>query len=393
MKRVIIIAIALSAMALPAALGVAGAQSGRVHPLAIARATLAQSGQELSWTLTMKAPFSPAHLARDGESVCLVFERSDGVQVSRVCVAGPARGTRAARLTVARNSSQGWHRAALISGVLSRGSDRELTASFLPAAAGLGYAPVRWQVMSTVSGPGCAGPLGCRASFPFRPAVAPLHTPRLVGCAATGPAWLGQGPTNVHAVALTFDDGPWPDTGQFLDILEREHVPATFFEIGDQVASYGYGGSVERRMLADGDMIGDHTWNHPDVAGAGAFAAGEISRAAAAIRTATHGFEPCLFRAPYGDVSPALIKLARSMGFTVIQWDVDPRDWAEPGVSAIYANVIDHAHNGAIIIQHDGGGDRSETLAALPLEIKQLRREGYRFETVTQMLGQRLIYK
>jgi peptidoglycan/xylan/chitin deacetylase (PgdA/CDA1 family) len=146
-------------------------------------------------------------------------------------------------------------------------------------------------------------------------------------------------------------------------------------------------------MLADGDMIGDHTWSHPDVAGGGAFARGQIEAAAGAIRTATRDFTPCLFRAPYGAVSPALESEARSLGFTTIQWDIDPRDWATPGVGAIVSNVLHNAHPGAIIIQHDGGGNRSQTLAALPQEITALRSRGYTFVTVTQMLGQRVIYK
>jgi peptidoglycan/xylan/chitin deacetylase (PgdA/CDA1 family) len=81
------------------------------------------------------------------------------------------------------------------------------------------------------------------------------------------------------------------------------------------------------------------------------------------------------------------------MGFTTIQWDVDPQDWRRPGTDAIYDNVVDHAHPGAIVLQHDGGGDRSETLAAVPREIATLRSRGYRFVTVTQLLGQRLIYR
>lgn len=393
MKRAITVATVLCAVVLSVALGAARAHLRRARPLLVAASTLTQSGQDLAWTVTMAAPFSPARLARDGQSICLVFQRANRVQVSRLCVSGPARGKRAARLTVARNSRSGWGRATVVQATLTRDSNRELTATFAPAVAGLGYVPVRWQVITTARGPGCPGPAGCSVSLPRRPAVAALHTPQLVGCTAGGPSWVGQGPLRVRAVALTFDDGPWTDTGAFLDILEREHVPATFFEIGRQIATYGHGGAIERRMLADGDMIGDHTWDHADVARAGSFARHEIAQTAAAIRTATHGFVPCLFRAPYGDVSPALIKLAGSMGFTVIQWDVDPRDWAMPGVSSIYDNVIANAHNGAIIIQHDGGGNRSQTLAALPLEIEQLRREGYQFETVTQMLGEQLIYK
>jgi peptidoglycan-N-acetylglucosamine deacetylase len=92
-------------------------------------------------------------------------------------------------------------------------------------------------------------------------------------------------------------------------------------------------------------------------------------------------------------VTPALLRTARSPGFTTIQWDVDPRDWANPGEREIYDNVVSDAHDGAIVIQHDGGGNRSETLAALPLEIHTLRNEGYRFVTVTQLLGYRLLYR
>jgi len=209
----------------------------------------------------------------------------------------------------------------------------------------------------------------------------------------SGPAFVNSGPTTGREIALTFDDGPWYDTPQFLDILERYHVPATFFEIGEQISTYGEGGALERRMLADGDMIGDHTWSHPDVSGAGSFARDQIESAAAAIRTATHGFTPCLFRAPYGAVSSALISEARSLGFTTIQWDVDTVDWSRPGTATIERRAIGGAHPGAIILQHDGGGDRSETLAALPDIISTLRGRGYVFVTVTQLLGQQLIYR
>jgi peptidoglycan/xylan/chitin deacetylase (PgdA/CDA1 family) len=112
-----------------------------------------------------------------------------------------------------------------------------------------------------------------------------------------------------------------------------------------------------------------------------------------AVRDATHGFTPCLFRAPGGDVSSALIGEARSMGFTTIQWDIDPRDWARPGVGEIEGNVLANAHPGAIVIMHDGGGDRSQTLAALPDIIDTLRARGYTFVTVTQLLGQHVIYR
>jgi peptidoglycan/xylan/chitin deacetylase (PgdA/CDA1 family) len=265
-----------------------------------------------------------------------------------------------------------------VAATVNRPEKSSLRASFLPSAIGIGYARWRWQVQSSAG------------AFPGRPQPLRLHKPRLVGCAATGPPFVSSGPTTGRMIALTFDDGPWYDTPQFLGVLEREHVVATFFQIGRQIAQYG---SVDRRMLRDGDMIGDHTWNHVNVSGDGSFAASEISQAASAIRRATGGFRPCLFRAPGGAVSPALISDARRMGFTTIQWDVDPRDWSLPGAAAIYGNVVANAHPGAIVIQHDGGGNRSETLAALPREIDTLRRKGYHFVTVAQMLGYRLLYK
>jgi peptidoglycan/xylan/chitin deacetylase (PgdA/CDA1 family) len=115
--------------------------------------------------------------------------------------------------------------------------------------------------------------------------------------------------------------------------------------------------------------------------------------AADAIRRATGGFRPCLFRAPYGAVNSSLLNVAHSLRMATIQWNVDPRDWALPGISAIEANVIGNSRSGSIVIQHFGGGPRFETLAALPDEIATLRHRGYAFVTVTQMLGYKLNYK
>jgi peptidoglycan/xylan/chitin deacetylase (PgdA/CDA1 family) len=217
--------------------------------------------------------------------------------------------------------------------------------------------------------------------------------PKLVGCVASGPKFVFHGPSKPKRIALAFDDGPWYDTPQFLHVLEQKHAVATFFQIGNQISTYGgKNGSLEKRMLRDGDMIGDHTWSHPDVSAGGPFARTQIQEAANAIKNAT-GFYPCLFRAPYGATSPALINLVRQMGMTTIQWDIDPRDWSLPGTQAIYQTVVNNAHPGAITEMHDGGGPRYETVAALPHIIDTLRARGYHFVTVAQLLGYRLIYK
>jgi peptidoglycan/xylan/chitin deacetylase (PgdA/CDA1 family) len=284
-----------------------------------------------------------------------------------------------------------------VEATVRRPSTRALTATFTPTTIGVAYKPMRWQVISTLKPPACTPPkpnrVGCLTLLPSKPSLFKLHVPQLVGCVPSGGSFVNHGPGDKRVIALTFDDGPWYDTPQFLNILERYHVPATFFEIGEQISTYGQGGAIERRMLADGDMIGDHTWNHADVAAGGSFAADEIARAAAAIKRATNGFQPCLFRAPYGAVGPDLLTQAEDQGFKTIQWDIDPRDWARPGSGAIYSNVVGNAHPGAIVLQHDGGGDRSETLAALPQEIQTLRGRGYQFVTITQLFGLKLLYK
>ena len=88
-----------------------------------------------------------------------------------------------------------------------------------------------------------------------------------------------------------------------------------------------------------------------------------------------------------------MVSEARALGFTTIQWDIDPRDWALPGEGEIIDNVLANAHNGGIIEEHFGGGPRYETLDALPAEIAGLRRKGYQLVTLTQMLGYKLVYR
>jgi peptidoglycan/xylan/chitin deacetylase (PgdA/CDA1 family) len=370
-----LVRLAIQVTATGAVLALTGAASAQAQtgPPPVTASSLTQQGRDLVWSVRLAHAFWPSRMARAHFSLCLLIERNSGRPRANVCVA-PNGHRRPPRLVVNNRA---------IAATVTRPATDRLTASFLPSAVGMRYTRLRWQACIEQAGR-CAGPV---------PAHAPtlkLHVPRLVGCVASGAPYVTHGPTAGREVALTFDDGPWYDTPQFLDVLEREHVVATFFQIGEQIARYG---SVDRRILRDGDIIGDHTWNHADVAGDGSFAAGEISQTAAAIRGATGGFNPCLFRAPGGAVSSALISEARSMGFTTIEWDVDPRDWSTPGTGAIYSNVIANTHAGSIVLQHDGGGNRSETLAALPQEINTLRHEGYHFVTITQLLGYRLLYK
>ncbi|HEY2316962.1 MAG TPA: polysaccharide deacetylase family protein [Solirubrobacteraceae bacterium] len=393
-----VVLVGLMAAVIAAPLAHASFRAPAPAPLEVQTASLRQSGQDLVWSVELRAPFSPGALRAAGRSLCLVIAHvGDGAGSGQLCLIGPRPGGRTPQLQYRPAGGTGGAAGepSTIAGRVSRASPRQLTAIFLPSAIGLAYTSVRWQVTSTLARSHCVTPQAapCVTLWPATGALARLHTPRPSGCTATGPAFIPGITTPRREIALTFDDGPWYQTPQFLALLKRYRVAATFFEIGEHISQYGEGGAIERRMLADGDMIGDHTWSHINVTGAGPLAAGQIEETADAIRQATGGFTPCLFRAPDGNVSPALIAEARSLGFTTIQWDIDPRDWALPGSGEIEGNVLANAHPGAIVIMHDGGGDRSQTLAALPDIIDTLRRRGYTFVTITQLLGMQLIYR
>lgn len=186
-------------------------------------------------------------------------------------------------------------------------------------------------------------------------------------------------------VALTFDDGPDPTwTPQILDVLRREHVPATFFVIGDQVEKYP---SIARNELADGNVIGNHTYSHqdtnsiPDWRTTIEILAGEMSI------EGTVGRKPLLFRTPYGGGDSlgqhkGADQIATELGLHPIGWNDDPNDWARPGADTIVTRVETNATKRTIVLLHDGGGDRAQTLAALPRIIDDLRARGYMFTTV-----------
>ncbi len=211
---------------------------------------------------------------------------------------------------------------------------------------------------------------------------------RVVGCRSHGGQAYLHGP-HVREVAFGFDDGPAPDTQAFVSMLEREHVRATFFMIGEQVsATYR---SVLLRELRDGDVLGDHTFTHPDLV-MSAGVASQLQRTIAAIR-AQSGYTPCVFRPPYGAYDASVVQTARSLGLATVLWNDDPRDWALPGTSAIVRTVLAEVEPGSIVISHDGGGPRGETLAAYPAIIAGLRKRGYRIVTIPELLGFRPVYR
>ena len=186
--------------------------------------------------------------------------------------------------------------------------------------------------------------------------------------------YIDDGP---KTVALTIDDGPSPVyTPQILRVLEEHGVIATFSMVGQNVAYYP---QVAREVASAGHLIANHTWSHQDLAALPAAAMrDEVTRAAVEIHAAT-GQRPALFRAPYGAWSPALLDYCAAQGLTPLDWSVDPQDWARPGVTAIVQDILRTTRSGSIILEHDGGGDRSQTVAALKIVLPSLLGEGFRF--------------
>ncbi len=188
-------------------------------------------------------------------------------------------------------------------------------------------------------------------------------------------------------VALTFDDGPNPPyTGQILDILARYQVPATFFCIGLQASAHP--GDVAR-LAAAGHGLGNHTWSHPFLPDLSrAQLAEQLDRTDEAVaRAAGAGGGPGLFRPPYGSRSADVLRWLGERGTPIVLWDVDPSDWARPGAAVIAGRVLLQTRPGTIILMHDGGGDRSQTVAALPLVIEGLLERGYHFTRAGHLLA------
>lgn len=181
-------------------------------------------------------------------------------------------------------------------------------------------------------------------------------------------------------VALTFDDGPEPlFTPLVLRVLQQYGVHATFFCIGEQVQMYP---ALVRQTAQEGNMIGNHTWSHLNLTLiALATIRQQLSTTSAAIAQAT-GVAPRLVRPPDGATNATVSSIEAQLGLVQVLWTLDTEDWQHPGVAAMVNTVLTHARNGSIILMHDGGGDRSQTVQALPQIISELEQRGFTFTTL-----------
>lgn len=188
---------------------------------------------------------------------------------------------------------------------------------------------------------------------------------------------------NDKLIALTFDDGPWPKyTAQVLEVLKKNKIKATFFVVGEVLQRHP---DLGKRIVSEGHVIGNHTWNHWYHFFNKEAAALEIDRTSDLIYKTT-GTKTTLFRPPGGMLHNGLAAYAQSKDYTVVMWSADSIDYALPSAPTLVNTVIRQASPGGIVLLHDGGGPRKNTVAALPAMISRLKKKGYRFVTIPELL-------
>ncbi len=217
------------------------------------------------------------------------------------------------------------------------------------------------------------------------PATKPVLTPTKTPVHAPVLGYpLFNGNTHLSEIALTFDDGPNPFyTPQVLAILHKYGVKATFFDVGYLVTDYP---NMVRQEYNQGNIVANHSWSHPVLTYLSAQAIlSQLTSTTNAIQAAI-GVRPTFFRPPYGATNNAVLAQARHLGYTTVLWDGSAGDWKLPGVGVIISKLLSYARNGAILLLHDGGGNRAQTVAALPSIITILKNRGYRFVTIQQLV-------
>ena len=232
-----------------------------------------------------------------------------------------------------------------------------------------------------------SGGNGATSSAPG-PAPLPLHTPPHALDSAIDSVrgytnYIEAGTKHHREVALTFDDGPSDWTPRLIKVLRAQHAPATFFPVGYAIQRYGKYLQLEKR---DGFVVGDHTMNHPVLQKFPvATQAKEIDGQASLLTGAGLPY-PRLFRPPYGSFNQGTLGLLDARRMLMVLWSVNPIDYYRPGANVIVSRTLTAVHPGAIVLMHDGGGDRSQTVAAVDVLIGQLRKRGYRLVTVPRLL-------
>jgi peptidoglycan/xylan/chitin deacetylase (PgdA/CDA1 family) len=195
---------------------------------------------------------------------------------------------------------------------------------------------------------------------------------------------LTHGDPAQRMVALTFDDGPSGRTPAIVRVLTRNGAHATFFVVGRATRGME---TVLRHIAATGNELADHTYSHADLLALRPPARKRQLQWTRGLVARATGRQPHFFRPPYGATGPAVNRLGRSLGLIPALWSVDSRDWQLPGTKAIVRRVLANVRPGAIVLMHDGGGDRQETLRALPAILRALKRRHLQVVTLSRMFA------
>lgn len=355
----------------------------------VVKAELSQAGRSLIFQLRTDRQIALSSLERQPDLerpraryLCFEMVRGGTRLISRLCVGGKKKSHHRLGITRANRAGKVYSKDT-IAATLKRSGKRKIVFKIDPRDARLKPAVYSWRVVE--SDGGCeAGEDDCRTAFPAaRSSRYRLKEVEIVGCTGGNGQFVTHGPRNHKRIALTFDDGPSSYTDDVLAILKRHDVKSTFFQIGQEVQRYP---SDARRILAEGHELANHSTHHGMYPGAS-----DMRNTNSIIERAT-GFRPCLFRPPGGAVNFSVLSAAAQEKVKVVNWDIDTNDWRLPGSGSILAQ-IKRARSGSIVLMHDGGGPRSQTVGALEAGIENLQGRGYELVTVTELLGNEFRYR
>ncbi|HHY06752.1 MAG TPA: polysaccharide deacetylase family protein [Clostridia bacterium] len=196
-----------------------------------------------------------------------------------------------------------------------------------------------------------------------------------------------EGPRNVKKVALTFDDGPDSVyTPQILDVLRKHKVKATFFLVGERAELFP---DVVKKIVKGGHVIGNHSMTHPNIMKLNKEQTFQEIQKCEDVLSALTGYKPALFRSPYGSLDSQKVEEISELDVKLIAWNIDSLDWKSLTAEQVKANILENVREGSIILQHSSGSKKENltgSVAALDEVIKTLKKEKYKFVTVSELL-------